>query len=350
MLEITRKNCYKCDLEIITLNNSQYFWINLKDLEVETESNWQNIFSKYENSSALKYRKELTPNIHFQPDRIFIRNDLFKKIIKSCKATNVEFLMLKEKLGLCPYGVICDKQKFILPEIQDDIEELKKENEEPIKRKRSDESTKEPIKWKIKSSDETTEEPIEIKSSDESIKIKSPKKDENTTDWYDKNKFKKILAIANSNKFNHKNKIGKLKYNDIGNLNNNIKNNKISEILAKENLKVLNEIKKAEIKNKRLISGQKELLEFFNKLRDIILTEDNNNNSSSNSKSDNNNNNNNNNNEDENKDENENENEDVNEEENKDDDDDDKDKNEEYYIIKQINGYFKTIETKSFEE
>ena len=71
-------------------------------------------------------------------------------------------------------------------------------------------------------------------------------------------------------------------------MNNNIKNNKISEILAKENLKVLNEIKKAEIKNKRLISGQKELLEFFNKLRDIILTEDNNNNSSSNSKSDNN--------------------------------------------------------------
>ena len=134
-------------------------------------------------------------------------------------------------------------------------------------------------------------------------------------------------------------------------MNNNIKNNKISEILAKENLKVLNEIKKAEIKNTRLISGQKELLEFFNKLRDIILTEDNNNNSSSNSKSDNNNNNNNNNNEDENKDENENENEDVNEEENKDDDDDDdKDKNEEYYIIKQINGYFKTIETKSFEE
>ena len=109
-------------------------------------------------------------------------------------------------------------------------------------------------------------------------------------------------------------------------MNNNIKNNKISEILAKENLKVLNEIKKAEIKNKRLISGQKELLEFFNKLRDIILTEDNNNNSSSNSKSDNNNNNNNNNNnEDENKDENKDENEDEKEDENE---DEYKDKNE----------------------
>ena len=28
-----------------------------------------------ENSSTLKYRKELTPSIQFQPDRIFTRND-----------------------------------------------------------------------------------------------------------------------------------------------------------------------------------------------------------------------------------------------------------------------------------
>ena len=134
MLEITRKNCYKCDLEtIIFPNDNQYFWINLKDFEVETESNWQNIFNKYGNSSTLKYRKELSPNIQFQPDRIFVRNDLFERIIKSCKATNVEFLMIKEKLGLCPYEVICDEQEFILPEIQGDIEELKKENKESIK-------------------------------------------------------------------------------------------------------------------------------------------------------------------------------------------------------------------------
>ena len=123
MLEITRKNCYKCDLETIITNDSQYFWINLKDFEVETESNWRNIFNKYGNSSTLK---KTTPDIQFQPDRIFIRNDLFEKTIKSHKATNVEFLMLKEKLGLCPYGVICDEQEFILPEIQDDIKELKK--------------------------------------------------------------------------------------------------------------------------------------------------------------------------------------------------------------------------------
>ena len=98
MLEITRKNCYKCDLETVIDNNSQYFWINLRDFEAETESKWLNMFNKYGNASTLKYRRELTPNIKFQPDRIFIRNDLFEQIIKGCKATNVEFTMLKEKL------------------------------------------------------------------------------------------------------------------------------------------------------------------------------------------------------------------------------------------------------------
>ena len=60
-----------------------------------------------------KYRKELTPNITFQPNKIFVRNDLFEKIIKNCKATNLEFLKLKEKLGLCLYEDICDEQELI---------------------------------------------------------------------------------------------------------------------------------------------------------------------------------------------------------------------------------------------
>ena len=36
-----------------------------------------------------------------------------KKIIKSCQATNLEFLKLKEKLGLCLYEDICDEQELI---------------------------------------------------------------------------------------------------------------------------------------------------------------------------------------------------------------------------------------------
>ena len=38
MLEMTSKNCHKCDLESIIDNNSQYFWINLRHFGVETES------------------------------------------------------------------------------------------------------------------------------------------------------------------------------------------------------------------------------------------------------------------------------------------------------------------------
>ena len=106
-------------------NNSQYFWINLKYFEVETESKWLNIFNKHGNSSTLKYRRELTPNIKFQADRIFVRNDLFEQVIKSCKATNIEFLMLKEKLGICPYEENYDKKTTdeLLNEFLDESEE-----------------------------------------------------------------------------------------------------------------------------------------------------------------------------------------------------------------------------------
>ena len=45
MSEITIENCHKSDLEtIIDPNNSQYFWINRRDLEIEIKRNWQAIF------------------------------------------------------------------------------------------------------------------------------------------------------------------------------------------------------------------------------------------------------------------------------------------------------------------
>ena len=96
MSEITSKNCYKCDLETIIDNNGQYFWINLRDFEVETESKWINIFHKHLKKSSLKYRREIAPDIKIQADKIFVRNDLFGQVIKSCKATNIEFTMLKK--------------------------------------------------------------------------------------------------------------------------------------------------------------------------------------------------------------------------------------------------------------
>ena len=127
-------------------------------------------------------------------------------MIKSYKATNAEFLILKEILGLCSYEVICNEQDFtLISEIQDG--ELIEESDEEL------------------------------------IETKSPLKNEKK-DWYDKNKFKKISTIVNGNKFNYKNKIGKFKYDDIKDLVNDIKNNKISETLAKQHLNALNKIKR----------------------------------------------------------------------------------------------------------
>ena len=89
----------------------------------------------------------------------------------------------------------------------------------------------------------------------------------------DKNKFKEILTIIDSKKFGHKNKIGEFKYIDIKDLVNNIKDNTISEIDAKKTFKYIKHNKKSEIKHKRLIPGQKELLNLFNDLSGIILTD-----------------------------------------------------------------------------
>ena len=281
MLEITRKNCYKCDLETINSNDSQYFWINLKGFEAETESKWLNMFNKHGNASTLKYRRELTPNIKFQPDRIFVRNDLFAQIIKSCKATNVEFTMLKEKLGICPYDENYSEEEVIKINIEESFNELLDESEkEFIKElgkqiKSNKESNKESYKESDKKSNKKT-------SDEELIEIINPKKDKNTTDWCDKNKFKKILTTIDRIKFNHKNKVGKLKFNNINNLVNSINNNTISEALAKQKLDALNEIRKAETKNKRLINGQRILLSLLDDLVEVIFNNNNNNNNNNN--------------------------------------------------------------------
>ena len=157
MLEITRKNCYKCDLETIIDNNSQYFWINLRDFEAETESNWLNIFNKQGNKSTLKYRRELTPK--FQVDRIFVRNDLFEQVIKSCKATNTEFLMLKEKLCICLYEKNYYEEEIIKIHDEEPIEEISKASNKKSTEKLIEESDNESDnESNIKSDNELIEE------------------------------------------------------------------------------------------------------------------------------------------------------------------------------------------------
>ena len=208
-----------------------------------------------------KYRKELTPNITFQPNKIFVRNDLFEKIIKSCKATNLEFLKLKEKLGLCIYEEIFDEKEFISMSeksfIQHDVEnkqekvenkqeKIENKQEKVVKVEKAEMSNK---NKQFKKNNILKEEPKEIKSSN----------------WIDKNKIKEILAIIDSNKFSHRNKIGQLKYDNIKDLVNDIKNNTISEIYAKKDLNALEEIKNVEItKYIKRTPKHKELLNLFN--------------------------------------------------------------------------------------
>ena len=104
--------------------------------------------------------------------------------------------------------------------------------------------------------------------------IREEPKEKKSHNWLDKNNFKEILAIIDSNEFNYKNKIGEFKYTDIKDLVDNIKNNTISEIDAKKLLNALNEIKKAEIiKYKKRTPGHKKLLNLFDDLSDIILTD-----------------------------------------------------------------------------
>ena len=157
MLEITKKNYYKCNLESIIDNNSQYFWINLRDFETETESKWLNIFNKYGNKSTLKYRRELTSNIKFQADKIFVRNDLFEQVTKSCKSTNTEFTMLKEKLGICLYEENCYKEEIIKIQDEKPIEVISKVSNKNSTKKSTkaliDESDNESINESINESD-----------------------------------------------------------------------------------------------------------------------------------------------------------------------------------------------------
>ena len=120
----------------------------------------------------------------------------------------------------------------------------------------------------------------EIKESIEKSKeIKHPEEDTNAIDyylnWFDKNKFKNVLAIIGSNKFNYRHKIGEFRCIEIKDLVNNIKNNTINEISAEKGLNKLNEINNAEIiKYKKCTPKQKELLNSFNYLLDVILTDE----------------------------------------------------------------------------
>ena len=236
---------------------------------------------------------------------------MFEQVLKSCKGTNAEFLMFKEKLGICLYEENYYEEEIIKIQDEEPIEEINKVSNKKLTK----ESTKELIKKLDEYSDEESDEMFKesneesdnkstknlskelIKKSDKNPNKKSVNKSNNksierfdeilekreeesieglrkefslnnksTTNWYDRSKFNKMLTTIDNNNFNYKNKIGKFKFNDINNLINNIKNDTISEADTKKKINKLNEIKNVETKGKRLIDSQKSLLSLFDNL------------------------------------------------------------------------------------
>ena len=149
----------------------------------------------------------------------------------------------KSEILLSIYKDVCDKQKFISkPEesfIQHDVEnkELKEENKKLRKENRNEklETRNEKVETRNEKREMTNEnEQFKENNIIKGANIKKEPKEIKSPNWINKNKFKNILAIIDSNKFNYKNKIGEFKYIDTKDLVNNIKNNTISEIDAKK--------------------------------------------------------------------------------------------------------------------
>ena len=143
------------------------------------------MFNKNGNKSALKYRRELTPNIKFQADRIFVRTDLFEQVIKSCKATNTEFLMFKEKLGICLYEENYYEEEIIKIQDEEPVKEISKVSNKKSTKDLIEESDNESIKESDNESDE--------KSDNESIKVI----DRVSNDESNKELAKKICEVLN---------------------------------------------------------------------------------------------------------------------------------------------------------
>ena len=100
MGQISKEGCKKCELEIIDME--RYFWLNRKDLEIESDvASWAQIFDKCDPKKQ-KYRRELTPNAKYQQCRVFVQNHLVERKIKSCRKSSKKCLEFKIKLGLDP--------------------------------------------------------------------------------------------------------------------------------------------------------------------------------------------------------------------------------------------------------
>ena len=83
MRQVSKEVYGKCNVEIT--GKGKYFWVNSKDLEVESDyEKWAQISDKFDPKKQ-KCRQELRPNCKLKRCRVFVRNDLVERKIKSCR-------------------------------------------------------------------------------------------------------------------------------------------------------------------------------------------------------------------------------------------------------------------------
>ena len=82
-------------MEVEIIDKRRYFWVNRKDLEVESDVvNLAQIFDRCD--SEKKYRQELTPNAEYRRCRVFVRNDLVEKKKKLWKIIQKILIIYKK--------------------------------------------------------------------------------------------------------------------------------------------------------------------------------------------------------------------------------------------------------------
>ena len=106
--KISKEGHEKCEIEII--DDKDYFWINRRDLEIESDyKNWAVIFDKCDPKEQ-KYRCKFILNTKLQPCKVLVRNDLVERKSQNIAKKALEF---KEKLGLYPNKHSCDEQDIV---------------------------------------------------------------------------------------------------------------------------------------------------------------------------------------------------------------------------------------------
>ena len=142
---------------------------------------------------------------------------------------------------------------------KEESEKLRKEESEKLKKEESEKLRDEDENEQLRKTNVVKDATIK-----KSKEIKSLEEYKNATDsypnWFNKNKFKNILAIIDSNTFNYRHKIGEFNYIDIKNLVNKIRNITISEMFAKKDSNTLNELNKCRNNNKKAHSQTERII------------------------------------------------------------------------------------------